>query len=157
MIGVGSFLFHTFATGWALAADVIPIIVFILAYLFLAVRHYLGAPLWASVLIAFAYIPVSALVVPVFEPIIGSSAGYAPAWMAIFIVGLLMLGRDRQVAIGLIITAGVFLASIIFRTIDGPICAHAPIGTHFIWHIFNGIVLYRLAVIFMRQQDRVAT
>ena len=154
VIGVGSFLFHTFATRWAAAADSIPILIFILAYLYLAVRHYLAAPLWASVLISIAFIPASFAVVPVFSPVIGSSAGYAPALLAIFIVGILMLNRDRKVANGLLLTAGVFLASIFFRTIDGPICSTVSIGTHFIWHLFNAIVLYRLAIIFLHQQDR---
>ena len=66
VIGVGSFLFHTFATAWSAAADSIPILIFILAYLYLAVRHYLGAPVWAGVLVTVAFIPASFAVVPVF-------------------------------------------------------------------------------------------
>ncbi|MDG1432037.1 MAG: ceramidase domain-containing protein [Paracoccaceae bacterium] len=33
VIGLGSFLFHTFATQWASALDVLPILVFILVYI----------------------------------------------------------------------------------------------------------------------------
>src|SRR5690606_32245750 len=40
-IGIGSFLFHTFATFWAAQADVIPIGIFMLAYLGYALRVYL--------------------------------------------------------------------------------------------------------------------
>ena len=45
-IGVGSFLFHTFATRWAAMADVLPIAAFVLYFLYLVNRHLLnfGAP-----------------------------------------------------------------------------------------------------------------
>lgn len=156
VIGVGSFLLHTFATRWAAAADVIPILIFILVYLYLALRHYLQFQTLVSLLITIAFVPVSGVVAWATEPLIGSSAGYAAAWLAIFVVGLLMLGRDRQIATGLLITAGIFLVSIGFRTFDEPICHTLSIGTHFIWHLLNAVVLYRLAMIFLKQQDRPA-
>ncbi len=154
IIGIGSFLFHTFATLWSAAADVIPILVFILSYLFLAVRYYLGLPLSLSLVATAAYIPISYVVVPVIEPLIGSSSGYVPALLAIFIVGLLMLGRDRRLALGLIVTGGVFLLSIGFRMADEPVCNVLPLGTHFLWHIFNAVVLYRLTMIYLRKCER---
>lgn len=154
LIGIGSFLFHTFATRWAAAADSIPILVFILVYLYLAMRHFLELPAWVAVLVSLAFVPTSVAVVPLMQPMAGSSAGYAPALLAIFIVGMLMLQRDRRVAYGLLTTAGVFLASIGFRIADGPICTALPIGTHFIWHLLNAVVLYRLTVLIFKQQER---
>lgn len=156
VIGIGSFLLHTFATRWAAAADSIPILIFILVYLYLALRHYLQLPVLVSVAITIIFVPVSVAVGWATAPLIGSSAGYASALLAIFVVGLLMLGRDRQIAIGLLITAGIFLMSIGFRTFDGPICETVSVGTHFIWHLFNAVVLFRLSMMFLRQQDRFA-
>jgi hypothetical protein len=40
-VGVGSFLFHTFANRWSRLADVLPIAGFIYGYFFLAMRRYL--------------------------------------------------------------------------------------------------------------------
>ena len=42
VIGVGSGLFHTFANAWSNLADVIPIAIFVHAYLFVALRRLLG-------------------------------------------------------------------------------------------------------------------
>ena len=42
-VGVGSTLFHTFAQRWAGAADVIPILLFILTYFGLTIWRYFGA------------------------------------------------------------------------------------------------------------------
>lgn len=33
------------------------------------------------------------------------------------------------------------LLSLVFRAIDPPVCEVFPIGTHFLWHIFNGVML----------------
>ena len=43
LIGIGSFLFHTFAQPWAGVADVLPILLFILVYIYAATRDYFGA------------------------------------------------------------------------------------------------------------------
>jgi hypothetical protein len=34
-------------------------------------------------------------------------------------------------------------ASGFLRTIDMAACARFPLGTHFFWHLLNGVVLYR--------------
>src|SRR6056297_614326 len=42
LIGTGSFLFHTYATRWAVLMDVIPITIFMLVYLGVAARRFAG-------------------------------------------------------------------------------------------------------------------
>ena len=42
LIGVGSFVFHTFATVWASLADTIPIWSFVLVFVIIAMRRYFG-------------------------------------------------------------------------------------------------------------------
>lgn len=154
IIGIGSFLFHTFATGWAAAADSLPILVFILVYLFLAVRSYLALPLWGAIGVVVAFVPVSVLLVPLLVPIVGSSAGYLPALAAIFIVGFLARNRHADVSVSLLVTGIVFTLSIGFRMADEPLCEIAPLGTHFMWHILNSIVLYRLAMLYLDWCER---
>jgi Ceramidase len=41
VVGVGSFLFHTLAVSWSMLADVIPIALFIYAYLAVALRRFI--------------------------------------------------------------------------------------------------------------------
>ncbi|MEI9902334.1 MAG: ceramidase domain-containing protein [Hyphomicrobium sp.] len=50
-IGVGSFMFHTYATVWAIPFDTVPISLFMLAYLGYALRRFAGAP-WIVVIAA---------------------------------------------------------------------------------------------------------
>ena len=48
VIGIGSFLFHTFANRWSELADVLPITIFIHIYFFLALNRFLGAKWWIA-------------------------------------------------------------------------------------------------------------
>jgi hypothetical protein len=42
----------------------------------------------------------------------------------------------------LLAAAGVYLAALFFRTIDNEVCPVLPIGTHFVWHLLIGLVTY---------------
>lgn len=143
VIGVGSFLFHTFATRWAELADVLPILIFILTYVFASSRDYLGLrPGWA-LLTAALYIPYSALTVPLFAliPGLGSSVGYMPVPLLILGYAWLVRHRAPATARGLVIGAGILALSLTFRTLDAPFCDTWPGGTHFVWHMLNGLML----------------
>mgnify|MGYP005609753145 CR=1 FL=1 len=78
VIGVGSLLFHTFATRWAGVADVLPIALFILTYVYAANRHFWGWPVWLSLAGALAFIPYSMAVTPLFDrlPFLNISSFY---------------------------------------------------------------------------------
>ncbi|MDN3718388.1 ceramidase domain-containing protein [Roseibium salinum] len=82
--GLGSFLFHTFATRWAMLADVIPIALFIHVYLFFALKRFLAMPWWAALAVVIGFFAASPPAAGLIAPLIGSSAGYVPALLAIF-------------------------------------------------------------------------
>ncbi|MEW6631393.1 MAG: hypothetical protein AB1440_11025, partial [Pseudomonadota bacterium] len=37
--------------------------------------------------------------------------------------------------------SAIFVVSVICRMLDPIVCASFPLGTHFLWHIFNGLML----------------
>lgn len=148
VIGAGSFLFHTLATRWAGLADTIPIGLFTLAYLVLALRRFLGLGAFVSVGLGLLVAVSSELMPPWFN----GSLGYAPALLAMLVVGLLLKANDHAAGGRLLTAAGIFAISLTFRTIDGGVgCFAEPetdprflIGTYPLWHILNAIVLYQL-------------
>ncbi len=142
--GIGSFLFHTFATRWALLTDVIPIAVFIHVYLLFALRRFLGLHWVISVAIVIGFFVLSPMVGEVWAPIVGSSAGYFPALLAIFVVGGFFYQRDKTLGRQVLIIGALFTVSLTFRTIDEPLCSQWALGTHFLWHILNAVVLFGL-------------
>ena len=142
-IGVGSGLFHTFATRWALLADVVPIGLFILAYLFAANRDYWRMRPWAAALGTAAFVPYAAATGPAFAalPFFEVSAGYWPVALLIAIYGALLMGRAPATGWGLLIGAAILAVSLTARSVDEAFCAAVPRGTHWLWHVLNAVML----------------
>ncbi|WP_018698693.1 ceramidase domain-containing protein [Amorphus coralli] len=142
VIGIGSFLFHTFATGWSAIADVAPIALFIYGFFFLAMRRFFGLGIGWAFAATGLYLAASVGAVPLLEPVFGGSAGYIPALLGLVGTGAILAGRRDPRAVGLLCAAMVFCASLAFRIVDEPFCAVLPFGTHFMWHVLNAAVLY---------------
>jgi hypothetical protein len=142
-IGLGSFIFHTVATRGAALFDTVPIAVFIYGYLWLALRRFLKLSAWMApaLVIAFGLLSYAeGLVVP--RGALNGSHAYLPALAALLVVGwLAKAAAPRKL---LLSAAAVFAVSIVFRSIDQAVCAALPLGTHFLWHSLNGVVLYLL-------------
>lgn len=144
-IGIGSFLFHTVAQVWAMLADVVPIQIFILAYLGVATVRFFRARWWAGALAVAAFIPASSAGTGVIEATVGrlnGSAGYAPVPILIAAYALALRRRAPKAASGLAIGAGLLAVSLTFRTVDDAVCEVWPLGTHFLWHVLNATMLW---------------
>ncbi|MDC7785571.1 ceramidase domain-containing protein [Rhodoplanes sp. TEM] len=151
-IGIGSFVFHTVATRGAVLLDVVPIAVFIHGYFFLALRRFFGLGLVAAGAATGLFAAGGLALGPDADRLHGSLA-YLPALVALAaFAGLLRQPRGagaeqrdrRRAARGLAIAAGLFLVSLVFRTVDREICPVLPVGTHFLWHLLNATVLWLL-------------
>lgn len=143
VIGVGSWLFHTHATAWAAAADTTPIMAFVLVYIFLANRDFWGWRVWTSAIGAAAYVPYTMLLTPVFGalPFFGISSFYWPLPVLIFGYALLLRVRSPRTARHLAIGAAILCVSLTARSLDEPLCAALPLGTHWLWHCLNAVML----------------
>ncbi len=143
VIGVGSFLFHTHANRMTALMDVLPILGFILLYLYAATRDFLGlSRIWAAGAVV-AFFPYAALTVPVLAAILplGSSSAYLPVPVLILGYAVVLRRRAPRTARGMALGAGILLVSLAFRTLDGPVCGALPFGTHFLWHLLNALML----------------
>lgn len=155
-IGVGSYLFHTHAQVWAAIADVVPILLFILVYMFAINRDVWGFGTWAALTLTALFIPYAAATVPVFAMLpIGGTAGYAPVPTLILIYAALLWRREPALARGFVIGAGILLLSMTMRTIDEPLCEVIPMGTHYWWHILNAIMLGWMIEVYLRHSRMV--
>lgn len=152
VIGLGSFLFHTHANRLTGLMDVAPILAFILLYVFAATRDFLGARPWLAGLAVLAFLPYAALTVPLFRmvPVLGVSAGYLPVPLLILIYAALLRRRAPATAGGMAAGAGLLLVSLFFRSIDMAVCDSFPLGTHFLWHILNALMLGWMIEVYRR-------
>src|SRR6266542_1571339 len=129
-IGVGSLMFHTSATTWARILDVAPILVFQLTFFWLYLREIVGALL------------IAALVGRQFSDLLNGSVTYLPAFLVLFGLGLYHWATRKHQPTVLLLASSVFAASLFFRAFDQAFCPFVPVGTHFLWHLLNALVLY---------------
>jgi hypothetical protein len=153
-IGVGSYLFHTHANRATGLMDVIPIVLFILLYVFAASRDFLGLTPWRAGLVTAAFLPYAAATIPLWSmiPGLGSSAGYAPVPVLILAYAWLLRRHAPATARGLVAGAAILVLSLVFRTLDEPLCAVWPIGTHFLWHLLNAVMLGWMINVYVRHR-----
>ena len=142
VIGVGSFLFHTHATIWASLLDVLPIGIFILLYVFLVNRDIVPMGTWMAVFATALLIPYAAAFVPIFNriPFLMISNFYWTLPLMIALYGIFLRHRPG-IASGFLAGAALLCLSITIRSLDEILCDMIPIGTHFVWHILNGVML----------------
>ncbi len=164
LIGFGSLAFHLFATRGTELADVIPIGLFMLIYLGFALNRFLEVPPgWTVLLVSvFAGLMAAATqidcgdgvigfagVSPDATPCLNGSMGYLPALGALIVVGMLLGERRHRAAPYVLAAAVIFVGSTILRSADLSLCERVVIegrdvGTHFIWHLLNALVLFLL-------------
>ncbi len=142
VIGIGSFLFHTFATRWAEWADVLPILAFQLAAIALILRR-LFDWVWWKIGLAWGFFFAASAGLPYLlrdVPTHGSS-GYFAALLAL--LGFAALTRRQPAAFRPFALASLtFILSLTLRTLDLEWCEAVPLGTHWAWHGLNAVVLY---------------
>ena len=140
-IGIGSFLFHTMATPLTRWLDIIPIFGFQLLYIGFYTRRIINLPVAVIGILLIVFV-AAAVYGMQFPEVINGSLIYAPALLVIIILGWYHY-QGRKVERGLLLgAASIFLLSIFFRSIDNLICPRFVLGTHFLWHILNAVVIY---------------
>lgn len=168
--GTGSFLWHTFATRWAMLTDTIPIAIFIYTYFWFAMRRFLHLPALTATAMTLAFGLGSVAIQAWGKGTLNGSMGYLPALLAMTGVSAAMAfwhpvhasqidPHLRMHTAKLVAAAGfLFSFSLFFRTIDREVCMQFAHGTHFLWHILNACVLYVLirAMVDYRDGERPA-
>lgn len=164
LIGIGSGLFHTFAQAWAELADTIPIWSFVAAFVLVALHRFAGlawgrVALWSVGVVAVAFVTVFGLasgpassdaVAPVAADPLNGSGQYAPAVVALLAFALFTTWRRHPASSWLWAGLATFLISLTFRTLDRDLCSAWPQGTHFVWHLLNGLLIGLLLQMLVR-------
>ncbi len=149
LVGLGSTLFHTFANGLTMLGDVIPIAIFTFYYLWNALRRLVGFSQKKTTACLFLFAAIASQTSkapPEFR--FNGSIDYFPCLFALLLISLGLLKSGHPAAKRIFLAAALFITSLTFRSVDFALCAQFPIGTHFMWHMTNGLMLYLLASVF---------
>ena len=159
VVGLGSFVFHTIALRWAEWGDVIPILAFVVVYFWLVLRCFLRWPFTQTFLTLLLFLTLTLFAearVP--SEVLWGGAMYLPALFAITALGVALYRQLPNAGTSMLIAAAVFIFSFAARTLDMKICDAFPLGTHFLWHLLNALLLYllvRLAILNPPEQSQV--
>lgn len=161
-IGVGSFLFHTYAQVWAALADTVPIWTFVALYCFVAASRLGGVRPGLVLAGALVLAAVAALLIansgdapeaPRGPAPLNGSLQYAPAVVAFALFTAVAYWRGSPLRHWVAAAGAVFLLSLTARTFDHAVCAALPLGLHWIWHLLNGVVIALVLQILIRAGD----
>lgn len=150
-VGFGSLLFHVVGARWAEWGDVIPILVFILLYLWFVLTYLFDWLVWAKagflVVFFLATFYLEAVVPGTF---LWGGALFIPTLLSFVTIGLGLKWRGHPAGGAMLGAVLVFLCAYFFRSLDHAICDAFPLGTHFLWHLLNALLLFLLIRLAMR-------
>lgn len=154
-IGVGSGLWHTYATPLTVILDVIPITIFINVYLGAFLWRGFGLTWWQVALALAGLQGLNARAGMAFIPsTLHGTIMYLPTYATLCLITLLAYKRRDWFSTELLFIVVLWTCSLIFRTIDVPFCQRTVIGTHYLWHLANAVVLYKLLSILLMIYQR---
>ncbi|MEU4248602.1 hypothetical protein AB0F15_14460 [Amycolatopsis sp. NPDC026612] len=134
LVFVASTVFHLLATRWAAVADSVAILVFMLVCAVAFARRY-GSPRWA-----WAGAPVF-LALTVGTALLGGGLYLGALIGLAAFAAVLAFSRDTRWT-HFAVAGAIFALSLSLRALDRDVCDYVPVGTHFLWHLLNGVVLY---------------
>jgi len=140
-VGIGSILWHTYPTMLTLVLDSVPILIFIIWYIWLYTRNVIGMRPPFAAASAAAFLLATLLAIP-FAGVLHGAFVYSPGLIVTLVLGAVHARELRVARFTLLAAAGVYLVALFFRTIDNEVCPVLPIGTHFLWHLLIGLVTY---------------
>lgn len=140
-VGIGSTLFHTFATPWARVLDELPILLLQLLFLWSYARRVMRVRRWTAAAFVVAYL-VLAIYCRGFPHLLNGSLVYTPALVMAIGLGTYHWQAQPEFRTGLLRAAGLLFGAIVLRTFDATVCDALPIGTHFLWHLLVASVAY---------------
>ena len=155
LIGVGSFLFHTFGNRLTGLLDVLFIAAFIVAFAYLLPRiswqqtrlHAIGA-----MILALSFIAATTAGVNQWRATLDwlPPGMYLGAWLVLLMYAPLTRRLGLATRVGgsasrfLWLAAGLFAVSMAARQLDMPLCLSTG-GLHWLWHLCNAWVLWACA------------
>lgn len=134
LIGLGSTSWHFYRSSITLLFDAIPIHIFLGLSLFLLLKKLVKSTNLTVGIIGI-FILFQIFLTLNFPHLLNSSIRHIVNAILLFILILWTYKKFGKAALQLFFVFAVYVAGIIFRTIDIQVCPIFPLGTHFLWHL----------------------
>ena len=153
---IGSFLFHTFANVLTMWMDIIPITLFQILSINFFLEFIFKTKLLYRIIFLFGFVFLSLFLHgESFAKYLNGSLTYLPSIIVLIVFAIITTFKGyKNTGRFTLLGVGVFCISIFMRSIDMKVCTDFPLGTHFLWHSLNGVLIFLLlkAMISFQQQ-----
>ncbi len=153
-IGLSSIGFHMTPSYYTEIADTAFIVVFILVYFTSAMFRIVNLKKFAVVICFMAFVFTSKALVQLFPNALNDSVGYLSSMGAIIFIAVYLNVKRRAAATSFMLASILGMVSLFFRVVDREVCDQLHIGTHFVWHTCNSILLFMLMKQLLRSINR---
>lgn len=153
-IGIGSFTFHTLSTTWAELMDIVPIVLFILVYFVCFLLRVVRCGMFQVAVALVAFLGFTYFIMTAFPGAFNNSIAYLSTMGALCAMAIYLNIMRRPSARMYLMAALIGCISLFFRSIDMMVCDMVSVGTHFIWHSLNAVVIYILMIQLIHNVDR---
>lgn len=143
LVGLGSLVFHMAATRPTSLLDKLFIAFFIWTFFHRYLARVAGLGALGATIGVLLFVVASAGLGRVVPPeTLNGSVLYLPALLGLGGVALWTFLKRRGGVAAFAGALATFVVAIAFRTMDQAVCVAFPLGTHFVWHSLNALVLY---------------
>ncbi len=153
-IGIGSSLFHMYPTPLTETIDMVPIVLFINVFFLSTMLRVVKCTVFETCICYLAFGGVTHILVSQFPNAFNDSIAYLSTMGSLVVIAFYLNVKRRATARAFLLAALLGVVSLFFRSIDNALCDKVPIGTHFLWHTFNAILIYILMVQLIRNVNR---
>ncbi len=140
LIGTGSLLWHTLRTPITHAMDAIPIWIFFIIFIYLLLQKLSNSRKIAIALLAI-FVLLQVAISFLFPEILNGSIRHFANGITFGLIAVWFYKKYLYISKNLLFAFSLYISAIILRTIDASVCPYFPIGTHFLWHLFNALAL----------------
>ena len=142
VVAFASILYHWAPMRWSYMLDVQSVHVFGLWFAACFARWMLGLP-WRQALFAIPLFGIFALTISEVVPDFGLDlARFLPAAIALAVLTVWLARRDDPAWRSFGGAAIAFALGLGFHQYDTALCGPIPTGTHFLWHLCSGVMLF---------------
>jgi len=154
LIGFGSTIWHLTQSLVGELLDMVPILLFLIVYIYSFLKRIVKLKIYYIVIFIICFIFATFNLPKLFnEDPIKTSSGYLPALITLFMFTVYVYFNNKKTFKYFFSSSIIFLSSIILRSLDFVFCNTLIIGTHFLWHILNSILLYLLILVLLKYKE----
>jgi len=144
--GLGSALLHVYGEPWGRWLDVFPLVSWIIVFIG-AFYSALALGPWIVLSIYALFFAINFGFLTYVDHSLVANSNYYFGTLLLSAIATYQVWVKGSVATKKFVGATVlFIASLTLRALDLPLCKSFPLGTHFMWHIFNAVVMYLLYI-----------